>query len=461
MIQKLRKQFIGAAMLAIVLIMVVLMTTINVVNYQSIGRKADVTLSTIAKEGGQVNPPEKRAGDRKKAVEFNDGKHEPPQHDNGGRNIFKWWYYYLHPSESSEMPFEARYFTVVYDEAGKVQTIYAKHIHSVTESEAVSMSKEILDSKKDSGYTDNFRYMVTKDGNNTMVICLDRTRELSSFYTFLTTTILLGILTVLIFYILVLLFSKRIVRPMAESYEKQKQFITNAGHELKTPLAVIDSCTEVIEMTEGESKWTEGIHDQVKRLGTMTADLVNLSRMDESADTMEKTELDLTELADDTLNPFTLRAMEQGYKLNLEIADNVTIYGNERSLRQLFSILADNALKYAVPETEILLYLRKKGHKIYIGSKNRAEDLKKGDHSQLFDRFYRGDQSHNSEKRGYGIGLSMAQSISHAHGGTISAVSETEGVLEICAVLPEHYGKSAKKPKKEKKSKKDSSRRES
>lgn len=270
-----------------------------------------------------------------------------------------------------------------------------------------------------------------------MVICLERTRELSNYYTFLTASIFMSLLALLLVFILVRVFSRRAVRPIAESYEKQKEFITNAGHELKTPLAIIQSCTDVVEMENGESKWTQGIHDQVGRLSTMTEELVTLSRMDESAMNLEKRRMNYSDVAEKTLEPFALLAEEQGKTLHLKIAPDVELMGNERTLKQLCSILADNAVKYSCEGSDICIALKKKGHKVTLETRNRADGLKKGNYSHLFDRFYRGDTSHNSEKAGYGIGLSMAQSIVQGHGGKITAVSRDGESLEIIAVIPD------------------------
>ena len=152
---------------------------------------------------------------------------------------------------------------------------------------------------------------------------------------------------------------------MAESYEKQKQFITDAGHEIKTPLTIIDSCTEVIEMEQGESKWTQGIRGQVRRLTALTASLVSLTRMDEA-----EGRLDMQELA---------------------LQSDLYLRGNEAALRQLCSILADNAVKYAQKNTTISFRLRQKGRRVYLSCENQAEGLTRGSYDRLFDRFYRAD----------------------------------------------------------------------
>lgn len=456
MIQRLQKRFIAVTMLAVFLVLLVLIGVVNIVNYQSIAKRADSVITTIVEHQGiypmprnQWEPPhhdkkndqhgghkdEHRKEEERPGYHW-DNRHELPPGEQKG--IFQQWRYFLRPEDWRELPFEIRYFSIYMNtKTGKVMGINSEKIHSVSETEAVQLAKELASGRKDRGYRNNFRFRVMKEGNITMVVCLERTRELSNFYTFLTTSILISVLALLLIFVLVYLFSRRAVRPIAESYEKQKEFITNAGHELKTPLAIIESCTDVVEMENGESKWTGGIHEQVKRLSTMTEELVTLSRMDESAMNIEKRKLNYSEIAKKTLEPFLLMAEEQGKTLNLDIQPDVLMKGNERTLKQLCSILADNAIKYSRDGTEIQIALRKKGHRVTLESKNESDGLKKGSYSHLFDRFYRGDTSHNSETGGYGIGLSMAQSIVQGHGGRITAVSRDGETLEISAVMPD------------------------
>lgn len=454
MIQRLQKRFIAVTMLAVFLVLVVLIGAMNVINYQSIAKRSDTVIDTIVEHQGMYPMPQnqwehhrdKEDHDKHKKEEHKKdddrpGYHWDNRHEMGSgpqQGVFQQWRYFLHPDEWKELPFEIRYFSIYLNaDTHKVMGINSEKIHSVSEAEAVQLAKDLASGRKSHGYRNNFRFRVLKEGGVIMVVCLERTRELSNFYTFLTTSILISVLALLLIFILVYLFSRRAVRPVAESYEKQKEFITNAGHELKTPLAIIESCTEVVEMENGESKWTGGIHEQVKRLSTMTEELVTLSRMDESAMNIDKRKLDFSEIAQRTLEPFLLMAEEQGKTLTLDIEPGVIMKGNERTLKQLCSILTDNAIKYSRDGSEIYIALKKKGHKVTLESKNESDGLKKGNYSHLFDRFYRGDTSHNTRTGGYGIGLSMAQSIVQGHGGRITAVSRDGETLEISAVMPD------------------------
>ena len=430
MIETLRRRFIGVTMLSVFLVLLILISAINLANFHSTNERADAMLGEIAASGGVL--PKDPPGEQK-----HDGPRSEQQQREMKKGIEKKKAQKKHhvfdpPGESSESRFEARYFTVYLDGNKQVAGLYTEKIHAVTNAEAKKMAVKLVASGKTSGYIDHFRYLVTPN----MVICLERYRDLSSFYSFLVISYSLSALALLLVFLLVLLFSRRAVAPVAESYDKQKEFITNAGHELKTPLAIIQSCTGVIEMENGETKWTNGIHEQVDRLSTMTADLVSLSRMDESSMKLEKVPLDFSEIAEKTLRPFAMVAEEKGKPMEIQIQPGITVHGNERTLKQLCSILADNAIKYATPGTKIKITLSKHGKRAYLISDNQAENVKKGSHRELFNRFYRGDTSHSSKTSGYGIGLSMAQSIVRGHEGDITAESPDGKRLVISASIP-------------------------
>jgi two-component system sensor histidine kinase CiaH len=436
MIAKLRKKFILIAMGSLVLVLAVLMGAINVVNYVKLDRSSDAVLAVLAENGGEF--PEFERGDMTppSGAEQPDSSETPEQPDSSEApekpdgvdslrrgSIF-----------SEETPYETRFFSVQLTKAGELSSVNTGKIAAVSTEDAVAMAQTLYKSGKTSGYSGNYKYLATASDSGTLYVFLDCTRDLSSFRNFLTVSLLASAAGILAVFVLVLVLSRRAILPVAESYEKQKQFITNAGHEIKTPLAIIDSCTEVIEMEQGESKWTTGIRGQVARLTELTKQLVSLARMDEGLKlTME--DFDLTEAVRDTLAPFALLAGNAGLQLASELQEGVTLRGNEQTVRQLVSILADNAVKYAAPGSEIRFTLSRRGKKAVLTSENAAEGLQAGSQNQLFDRFYRGDASHSSEKSGYGIGLSMAQSIAAAHGGKIEAKSPDGKSLVITVQL--------------------------
>ncbi len=425
MINKLRRRFIRITMLSVTGVLVVLMTAINIFNFVSSDQSARQRLELLASGGGAF--PAESGGQAQEDAAPPEGEQPPenrPQKEkNGGKKL------------SPEAPYETRFFCVTLNEAGEATWVKTDRIAAVQASEAVAMAQSLQAAGKTQGYSGSYKYLAqTLDDGSVRYIFLDCTRSLSSFRSFLLISALVSAGGLGAVFLLVVLLSRRAIRPMAESYEKQKQFITDAGHEIKTPLTIIDSCTEVIEMEQGESKWTQGIRGQVRRLTALTASLVSLTRMDEAEGHLDMEELALTEIVDDALEPFDLLAQSKGLTLERDLQSGLRLRGNEAALRQLCSILADNAVKYAEADSAIRFRLRQKGRRVYLSCENRAEGLKRGSYDQLFDRFYRADAS-RSQVQGYGIGLSLARAIVTAHGGKITAESPDGASLVVTAVL--------------------------
>ena len=232
--------------------------------------------------------------------------------------------------------------------------------------------------------------------------------------------------------ILVVVFSKMVFKPVAESDRKQRQFITDAGHEIKTPLTIIDANTEVLEMEHGESQWTQSIRGQVKRLSALTANLIALSRLDEGGRQLQKLEFSLSDAVSETARSFQALAMTQEKSLDARITPNLTYRGDEAAIRQLTGILLDNALKYSDGPGQICLSLKPRGRSgCTLTVTNTVQGLEPGDLNCLFERFYRADRSRNSVTGGYGLGLSIARAIVSAHKGKIGAESPDGKSLTI------------------------------
>lgn len=333
-----------------------------------------------------------------------------------------------------ETPYETRYFSVSFEENGKLAAVDTSKIAAVSTSQSVKMAKELLAQASTSGYYGNYKYLADKTDGQTLYIFLDCTKNIQSERQLLLISILVSVVGIIVVFIFVVLLSPKMIRPVAESYEKQKQFITNAGHEIKTPLAVIDSCTDVIELEQGESKWTSGIRSQVQRLGALTAELTSLARLDEQTE-LPKEEFSLSEQVTDVLTSFYLLAEQQGLTLEADVQPEISYTGNAPMLEELCSILLDNAIKYTTPGGTIRVSLKRKGRRVLITCENPAAGLTQGSQSHLFDRFYRGDISRGGNQPGYGIGLSMAEAIVTAHHGKIEADSPDGEQFIISAQL--------------------------
>lgn len=239
------------------------------------------------------------------------------------------------------------------------------------------------------------------------------------------------------FFVVILFFCGKILKPVTESYEKQKRFITDAGHEIKTPLAIIKADADVLEMEYGENEWLDGIQAQIKRLSSLTADLVYLSKMEEADNTLPMIEFPFSDVVLETAQSFHALAQTQEKQFTFHVPPMLSYNGNEKAIRQLVNILLDNALKYSPEQGYVYLDVQKQHRQIQLTVFNTTEQpIKKENLEHLFDRFYRADASRNSQTGGYGIGLSVAQAIVTAHSGKITASTKDNLSLEISISFP-------------------------
>ena len=412
-ISRLRFKLIAVSMAVTLLILGLIVGGINFINFKKVIDNADTTIDYLA---NNYNTEETRP--------------EPP--DEGGD-----WDGFRHFDDgiSPEVKFESRYFVVSFDSEGNVASSDTKHVFAVSEEDSIKIAKQIYEGSSDRGFYRNYRYAKISLNGYNAVMCLDVYNGLSSANYFLFVSLsasFIGWITVII---IVLAFSKRIIAPVSKSYEKQKRFISDAGHEIKTPLAIIEADIGVMEINEGENEWLDDIKTQVRRLARLTNDLIHLSKLDEGKDSLKFIDFSVSDLAKETVTSFTGLATVNNKKLEANIQPNLTLKGDTESIRELLTILLDNAIKYSTGDGNISLEVKKKNGHIVIEASNSAKNLTKENAEHLFDRFYRADESRNSETGGHGIGLSMAKAIVEAHKGKISAEVTDDGELKIKAVL--------------------------
>ncbi len=402
MIKRLQRKFIISAMAAVTIVLSIIMIIINSVNYVNIIKSANNLLNILEDNNG-VFPMEEK--DNPHAEDKDEKK--PPKMD-----------------ISKEAPFQTRYFTVEITPEGNVYRIDTGKIAAISTETAKEYALELYNQNKTEGRRDCYIYRANSSPNgNTMYIFLNVENDLKNFYTFLWSSIAVSIIGIVFVLILIVVFSKRIVSPMAQSYEKQKTFITDASHEIKTPLAVIEANTEVVEIENGESQWTRSIKEQISRLSELTEKLVFLAKMDEKRNIFVMTEFSLSKLAQEITEGFNGMAKAQNKKYTVSIDSDISVKADEKAIKQLLSILIENAFKYSDREGNIAVTVKKNGKYKEIEVRNTADNLKKGDLSILFERFYRLDSSRNSNTGGSGIGLSIAKAIAEAHKGKIKAYS--------------------------------------
>ena len=324
---------------------------------------------------------------------------------------------------SPETPFELRYFSVKLDTDGVVIAVDTSKIVAVDTSKAEKYAKEIFDENKQKGFIDSYKYMVgATDDGNLIYVFLDADREMKSYRSFLISSLVITALGILTVFALVVLLSETALKPIIESYEKQKRFITDAGHEMKTPLTVISANAEIIELENGESQWITGIKSQVSKLASLTEKLVILSKMEEGAK-LEMNEFSLSEAFFDTCEQYRSIAMSRNVRFELSIAENVRIIGNENEIRRCVTLLLDNAFRYTNEGGFVSVKVQSLMNGTEIKFTNSTNGVEKGSLDNWFDRFYRTDLSRNSDTGGSGIGLSVVKAIVLAHGGTVRAQS--------------------------------------
>lgn len=405
MIEKLRWKFITISLLSVLLTLLILMATINILNYRNVLSSADKILSLLKE---------------------NDGSFPDFRQYGGNDDSFGF---------SKETPFESRYFLVNMDDDGYVLTANTSRIEAIGINRVLEYAAEVYEGNASKGFLSNYRFIKYTDHNTTVMIFLDCQKNLHSFYYFLWMSIWIACIGFFFVSFLIVMASKKVFKPIADSYDKQKEFITNAGHEIKTPLATISADLAVLEMDGIQNEWTEDIDNQTKRLAHLTNDLIFLAKMEEQTLKEEMLDFPISDVIEETASSFEARAIMENKTYQIDIEANCTYLGSSNGIEQLVSILLDNALKYS-PENGLIslkFHRMNKGYRLIVY--NTAQEVKKENLSHLFDRFYRQDQSHNSQIVGYGIGLSIAQAIVNGHKGKISASTKDEKSLEIVVDL--------------------------
>ena len=408
MIRKLRFRLVLASMLSLFFVLAVMMAGLNGMNYRRIVKDSDGVLSLLRDNGGAF-------------PSIGDDFEWP---ERGPRY------------RSPELPFEMRFFSVLFDREGNVLETDTERIAAVDANAAQSHARAVFESGRTAGFRGIYRYLRYGEADgNVRIVFLDCGRPMEQFYSVLRRSILAAAICLAAVFMLLVPLSARIVRPISQSYEKQKRFISDAGHEIRTPITIIDADTEVLEMDYGENEWLTDIRNQAARLSDLTNDLIFLSRMEEQQQ-VTMIDFPLSDVVGETAASFQALARTQGKRFDTDIETALSMHGNEKQIRQLVSILLDNAMKYSDDRGNIRLSLKKQGKTLRLTVENSAESVSKELLGNMFERFYRGDPSRNSATKGYGIGLSIAQAIVRAHKGRIAAESPDGRTMTITATFP-------------------------
>ena len=325
---------------------------------------------------------------------------------------------------NQESIFETRFFSA--RESDGDVTILDMRMIDLSSEEAISLAKKTLASHSAYGFARNmgnrslyFGKKTAEDGS-TLIVLMDSGSRMGLIRLIMIYTAAMWF-AVLILYVLIMgKYSGNLIKPFVENDERQKRFITNASHELKTPLAVISANTEMTEALSGKTKWTDSTRRQTARLKTLIEELVVLSRMEEMKETNLQ-EINYSVLVSEAAESFRAVAENEGKTFTARIEPDLLVRGDQRGLQQLTSVLLDNAVKYCDDAGSVDVSLQMRGRKkgAILQVSNTYADGKDVDYDRFFERFYRQDESHNSGKAGFGIGLSMAQELVHHMNGSL------------------------------------------
>lgn len=425
MMNQIRERFIGIALLALTLAMLLVAGAINVVHFIDTTNELNETLDYIV-ENEIANVQKKQ--DKAVFQQGNDDNSFALQKREKGNNH--------HMNTRLE---ESRYFIAIQNTDGELILGAGSKETEYSQEELLEIAEDVLSSNADSGYTGNYVYRVTdKNDGSRAAIFLNCESKKAGVISLALISLGACVAGVLLSLLLVALLSKRAIKPMMENIEQQKRFITDAGHELKTPLTVISANMDVLSMDIGQNEWVQGTQKQVANMRKLVNELVYLSRMDETDSHLEKSFVDLSKAVQDVAAPFEGMAEFNGKNLMLNIEDDIKVSGDEAALRRLISTLCENAVKHAPEDSEILISLTQSGKSVVLITENAMkEPLSEEALNHLFDRFYRGDESRSKEENsGFGIGLSIARAITEKHGGTIKAKIVDSNRLQIICLLP-------------------------
>ena len=336
---------------------------------------------------------------------------------------------------NEDSAYRTRFFRIFLDEDKKVTNVNMDHIAAVDEKKAVRMTKMAMLRRRKVGLVGSYRYRKEyKDGQVRSIIFLDCKENQSFYHLAVTITITVSTLLTCLITVIFAIASKRAVRPFEINSNRQKQFITDASHELKTPLAIISANAEVLQYKGDGNEWTQNIIDQTKHMGKLINQLLVLAKLDEVQEKSEKQEADLKLLLEETTRPFEEVATQKKVTLKLHLEEGVTIRVNREQIAQLVSILTENAAKYVNDGGKIVWRLTKTQHGAVLVVKNTTEK-ELPDTKRMFDRFYRSDSYRSSKTGGQGIGLSIAKKIVDSHKGSITAKAG-DGMVTFRVSLP-------------------------
>lgn len=438
MIQTLQKRFILTAMIAISVFVLVLLGITNGMNAYSTYRQNVDILDELCDNAAEMFYPDTAAPAATATVSDATASDIPPGSivpEESDKRRFNWFGIDL----TSNYKNSAVYFLVSVNADGVIHSINTARLANGTMEEARSLAQSVIDRGETHGRTGGYRFksVLSADGLERIYVFHDISYQRYAVVRVAYTSLLVGVLCIEIMYFFVRILARSAIRPIAQNMERQKQFITDAGHELKTPVAIIMANTEAMELCTGETKWSRNIREQAQRLSGLTQNLLTLAKIDENTFMESVEQVSMTKTVNSVIDMFVEPAALKHIVIEGEIGEGVELKANQDMMTRLISTLLDNAVKYASSDSTIRITLKKADNGAMFVIKNHCDELPQCEPEKLFDRFYRADAARTQKKGGYGIGLSAAQAITELHKGTISVKYEPENVISFTVKLPQ------------------------
>ncbi len=341
---------------------------------------------------------------------------------------------YINVLDKKPVKADARYFYIIFDKNNHPKTINVDNISDISEDEALAIYHEAYETGELDGFYNGYRYCIYEKEKRTIAIFVLRSNMIDDVKKTAISLIEGSCFGIGIMLLVLIFASKLIVMPIAKAHRKQKEFITSASHELKTPITVIRADADILLMDDENNEWLADIKKQAENLTTMTNNLVTLARMDERNGNIPRIDFPVSELAGEVVHSYNALAMDFGKHFSYDIKPNLSCCGDAASVRQLFTILLDNAFKYSPDNGNINFILSSSGNYITLCVTNDVEHIDKGLTDRMFDRFYRADST-SARITGHGLGLSIAKAIVAEHNGSIKAKANGEHEIIIKAQL--------------------------
>ena len=401
MMKTLRRKFVVFAMSVVTILLLFFVGAINGFHYMILEGQSDRVLHTLVNANGMFMQ-----------MDFNDQT-------------------LLAPPPNMDVMKSIRFFMVRTDKDGRVLDVNSDQISSVSAEMAENYAKQV---KETSGRIDGYKYLVKPVGSERLIFFMDNSGQWNTFIMMLIVSSVIAFICWLVILLFAILISERIVRPIIAATEKQKQFITNAGHELKTPLAIIQSNNDAMMLLHGENKYNNNIKLQTQRLNMLMTNLLTLAKLDEEAK-LPTESVNISELIVGMFPAYKDMAANRQIALLVEIMPDIHIQAHKDTFMQMITVLLDNAVKYTPDGGQILLSLIYEDNHIWLTEENSCEMPQENNPERLFERFYRGDdaRTQNSTATGYGIGLSAARAIVETFGGKLTAEYPTLGKIRFTA----------------------------